>query len=79
MIKKGKLHVRVVIVGGGASAIELSFALDERWRKGFPEGATITILTKDYEILLQRAGNVRREFYKNLQKRGVNIVTKTTV
>jgi NADH dehydrogenase len=78
---EGSAEVRVVIVGGGATGVEMAGALaelrDKTLRDAYPEidagSVTITLVHRGSDLLEPFSGRLRRYTALSLQKRGVTL------
>lgn len=86
-VSVGLAEVRVVIVGGGATGVEMAGALadlrDQTLRDAYPEiqadSVTITLVHRGSDLLKPFSGRLRRYTARSLRKRGVIVRLQTGV
>jgi selenide,water dikinase len=66
--------LRIVVIGGGAAGVEMTLALQHRWRRLAPVTAlSFTLLSDTTEIMSSHPPAVRRRFAATLAERGVAV------
>ncbi len=64
--------VSILVVGGGAGGVELSFTLENRFASlGFP--TDVTVIEKSEELLLDYSASIRKRILSHVKRRGISI------
>ena len=70
--------INIVVVGGGAGGVELSFTLDQRF--GSMGLATdVKIIEKEQELLLNYSASIRKRIHSQAEKRGISVICNSEV
>jgi selenide,water dikinase len=70
--------IRILVVGGGAGGVELSFTLEKRLGS-FDFPADVTMIEKSEELLLDYSKSIRRRILSHLDRRGIEVILNSEV
>lgn len=70
--------IRILVVGGGAGGVELSFTLEKRLGS-FDFPADVTMIEKSEELLLDYSKSIRRRILSHLDRRGIEVSLNSEV
>ena len=70
--------VAILVVGGGAGGVELSFTLQKRFGS-LGLLANVTMIEKDEELLLDYSTSIRKRILSHMGRRGISIICNAEV
>jgi NADH dehydrogenase FAD-containing subunit len=70
---------KVVVCGGGAAGVELSFAFKARWSRAFGADISVTLVADGDDVLNTEKDAVRAEVRRKLREKGITLLTQGMV
>jgi NADH dehydrogenase FAD-containing subunit len=74
-----KIIPKVVVCGGGAAGVELSFSFKNRWSKSFGQEIDVTLLSDQPDVLFYESEAVREEVKRKLNEKRIKMINGSRV